>query len=141
MVMNYNQSVKRYKNQVFFMCGKTIVKGKLFTWKEYLDHIKFKENYDWLTVLKVALEIYNGDTKGYCKVPDEKETREGMLKGVMKDMIKDSVNQVIFKYASAQKSKEPNNPDSYQADAIAIKVAIEFCLSINSTFYLFNEIY
>lgn len=109
MVMNYNQSVKKYKNLVFFMCGKTIVRGKLFTWKEYLDHIKFKENYDWLTVLKVALEIYNGDTKGYSKVPDEKESREQMLKGVMKEMIKESVNQVIFKYAAAQNNKDPKS--------------------------------
>lgn len=98
--MNYNQSVKRYKNSLFFMCGKNIVKGKLFTWREYLDHIKFKENYDWLTVLKVALEIYNGETKGYSKVPDEKDAREGLLKGFMKDMIKESVNQVIYKYSS-----------------------------------------
>jgi len=91
MVMNFNQCVKRYKANVFFMCGKTIVRGKLFSWKEYLDHIKFKENCDWLTVLKVALEIYTGESKGYAKVPDEKEIREGILKGFMKDMIKESV--------------------------------------------------
>lgn len=29
----------------------------------------------------------------------------------------------------------------YQADSIAIKVAIEFCLSINAIFFLFSEIY
>ena len=58
------------------MGNKTLVKAHLFNWKEYLDHIKFKENYDWLTVLKVAIEIYNGDTKGYAKVADEKEVRE-----------------------------------------------------------------
>lgn len=73
------------------MGNKNVIKGKLFSWKEYLDHIKFKENYDWLTVLKVALEIYNGETKGYAKVPDEKEIREGILKPFMLDMIKDSV--------------------------------------------------
>jgi hypothetical protein len=74
------------------MCGKTIVRGKLFTWREYLDHIKLKENHDWLTALKVALEIYNGELKGYAKVPDEKEIREGILKSFMKDMVKDSIN-------------------------------------------------
>jgi hypothetical protein len=73
------------------MGNKTVLRGRLFSWKEYLEHIKFKENYDWLTVLKVALEIYNGETKGYAKVPDEKEVREGILKSYMKDMIKDSV--------------------------------------------------
>ena len=91
MVMNFNQCVKKQKSHLYFLCGKTLVQGKLFTWKEYLDHIKFKENCDWLTVLKVALEIYTGESKGYAKVPDEKEVREGMLKGFMKDMIKESV--------------------------------------------------
>ena len=91
------------------MCGKSIVRGKLFTWKEYLDHIKFKENYDWLTVLKVALEIYNGELKGYAKVPDEKEMREGILLSFMKDMIKESVNQVIFNFGKGTPEKIPSN--------------------------------
>ena len=88
------------------MGNKNVVKGRLFAWKEYLDHIKFKENYDWLRVLKVGLEIFNGDTKGYAKVPDEKEIREGMLKSFMKDMIKDSVQSVIYKYNQASKNVE-----------------------------------
>jgi hypothetical protein len=47
--------------------------------------------YDWLTVLKVALEIYNGNLKGYALVPDEKEVREAILKHYMKDLLKTSV--------------------------------------------------
>lgn len=58
------------------MGSKSVLKGRLYSWKEYIDHIKFQESYDWLTVLKVALEIYNGESKGYAKVPDEKEVRE-----------------------------------------------------------------
>lgn len=135
-VMNYNQSVKKYKNSIFFMCGKTVLKAKVFTWKEYLDYLKFKENQDWLQVLKVALEIYTGELKGYTKVPDEKEMREGILLSFMKDQIKDSVNQVLYKYKPGVAST-----GDYQADSIAIKVAIEFCLSINATFFLFTELY
>ena len=86
------------------MGNKTIVHGRLFSWKEYLEHIKFKENYDWLTVLKTALEIYNGELKGYTKVPDEKEIREGVLKGHMRDMIKDSINTVIYNYSKNKTS-------------------------------------
>ena len=95
-------------------------------------------------MLKVALEIYNGEAKGYAKVPDEKEIREGILKGFMKDMIKDSVKQVIYKFTSNNsitESKSPASSETFQADSIAIKVAIEFCLSINATFFLFTEIY
>lgn len=98
-----------------------------------------------MTVLKVALEIYNGEAKGYAKVPDEKEIREGILKGFMKDMIKDSVQQVIYKFNSTKTASDPKqavvSTETYQADSIAIKVAIEFCLSISATFFLFTEIY
>ena len=91
------------------------------------------------------MEIYNGEAKGYAKVPDEKEIREGILKGFMKDMIKDSVQQVIYKFNSTKTSSDPKqvvvSTDTYQADSIAIKVAIEFCLSISATFFLFTEIY
>ena len=77
------------------MCNKAIHVGKLYSWKEYLEHLKFKENSDWLTVLKVALEIYNGDLKGYSKVPDEKEARELIMKEYLKDMLKESIFNVI----------------------------------------------
>tara|TARA_B110000305_G_C18980636_1_gene421480 strand:- start:188 stop:331 length:144 start_codon:yes stop_codon:yes gene_type:complete len=46
----------------------------VFTWREYIDHIEATK--DWLTVLKITLEIYNGNIKGYAKVPDEKDVRE-----------------------------------------------------------------
>ena len=55
----------------------------------------------------MALEIYNGEAKGYAKVPDEKEIREGILKGFMKDMIKDSVQQVIYKFNSTKTASDP----------------------------------
>ena len=89
--MNFSQSVKKYRNQIFFLGTKAIIRGKVFTWREYLDHRKFKENADWSTVLKTALEIYNGEVKGFSRVPDEKEIREGLLGSFMKYMIKESV--------------------------------------------------
>lgn len=73
------------------MGNKTLKRGKVFAWREYLDHIKYKENADWSAVLKAALEIYNGEAKGFARVPDEKEVREGLLGSFMKDMIKESV--------------------------------------------------
>jgi hypothetical protein len=49
-------------------------------------------------VLKVALEIFNGDLKGYAKVPDEKEIRESILRSFMKDLLMTSIETVIFKF-------------------------------------------
>lgn len=63
----------------------------MLTWREYLDNVKFKENADWSAVLKAALEVYSGEIKGLARVPDEKEVREGLLGGFMKDLIKESV--------------------------------------------------
>lgn len=103
--MNYTQAVKKYKNQVFFLGTKQLVRGKVFTWREFIDHIKFKESADWSTLLKTALEIYNGEVKGFARVPDEKEVREGLLGGYMKDMIKESVQEAITKFNGSSTSK------------------------------------
>ncbi len=56
-----------------------MTRGKVFTWKEYLEHLKIKESADWSTVLKIVLEIYNGELKGLARVPDEKKIREEIL--------------------------------------------------------------
>jgi hypothetical protein len=39
----------------------------------------------------MALEIYNGDIKGYALVPDDKEVREQKLEAYMKDLIKTNI--------------------------------------------------
>jgi hypothetical protein len=45
--------------------------GKLYNWYEYLVDLKSK--CDWLSVLKIALDIYHGEIKGYSGVPIEKD--------------------------------------------------------------------
>jgi hypothetical protein len=57
-----------------------------------------KEKHDWLAVLKVALEIYNGDLKGFAKVADEKELREVQMKSYLKELLKTSIETVIYKF-------------------------------------------
>lgn len=91
-VLNFNQSVKKYKHSIFFLGDGQVTRGKVFTWKEYLNYVKHKESADWSTVLKIVLEIYNGELKGFARVPDEKEKRESLLLGYMKEIIKDSVS-------------------------------------------------
>lgn len=130
------QRVKRYKNQVFLLGTRAVTRAKVFQWREYLDYLKFKENADMSTVLKSALDIYNGESKGFAKVPDEKEVRECLLGSFMKDLIKENVQQAIFKYSKAAESKS-----ALQWDLIAIKSAIEFCLNINSPAVLFTDIF
>ena len=88
---NYGNSVQKYGQNILLLGQKTIQRARLFSWREYVEHIKFEEGCDWLGVLKVALDIYNGDLKGYYNVPDEKEARENQLKVYMQDLIKSTI--------------------------------------------------
>ena len=116
------------------------------SWREYIEKLKFSDNYDWLTVLKAALEIYNGELKGFALLPDEKERRETYLKDYMKKLIMTSIQTVLYKYQKHVDNKSESNSaqeevNTYSIEEIAIKVSIELCLNINETGYLFNEIY
>ena len=111
--------------------------------------MQFKENNNWLSILKLALEIYNGDLRGYANVPDEKEVREKNLKGYMEDLVKSNIETVILKFKKKENksvgkenystSGSGSSQGDFQTDAIAIKVAIEFCLNIGSIKFLFND--
>jgi hypothetical protein len=76
MINNFSNSVQKYKQNILFLGLKSLQRGRIFSWKEYLEHMQFKENNNWLSILKLALEIYDGDLKGYANVADEKEVRE-----------------------------------------------------------------
>jgi hypothetical protein len=88
-------------------------------------------------VLKAALEIYNGELKGFAMLPDEKERREAYLKDYMKKLIMTSIQTVLYKFKKHVDEKEvtetPEEAKSYSIEEIAIKVSIEFCLNINET--------
>jgi hypothetical protein len=128
-----------------FLGTKKVQRGRIFSWKEYIEFVK--EKYDWLAVLKVALEIYNGDLKGLANVFDEKELREKQMQGYLRELLKSSIETVIIKFQQKNLASKPSGGQSpgissdYRADEIAIKVAIEFCLSINATEFLFTEIF
>ena len=121
-----------------FLGVKTIQRGRLFSWKEYIEHVKSHQNKDFLSVLKVALEIFNGDLKGYAKIPDEKEVREEQLSPYMTDLLKTCIDTVLYKYMSKKESTLHTQKGDYHADDIAIKVSIEFCLNTNTSNFLFT---
>lgn len=145
---NYTNSVQRHKQNILFLGTRSLQRARIHAWKEYIEAMK--EKHDWLAVLKVALEIYNGDLKGFAKVADEKEIREQQMKTFMKELLKSSIETVIYKFqqknigASIGRSNTVTSSTSasdYRADEIAIKVAIEFCLNIGATHFLFTDIF
>ena len=48
-----------------------------------------------MTVLTAALQIYVFEMKGLASVPDEKEQRESILKGKLKDMLLEAIEDII----------------------------------------------
>lgn len=152
--MNFNNSITQFKKNIIFICQNKIMRARLLSWREFIDKLKFTDNQDWLTVLKVSLEIYNGEIKGFAMLPDAHDRRQSFLKDYMKKLIMASIQTVIFKYntkASSEKSgstqqdtnsnEDPTEEKQFSIEEIAIKVSIEFCLNIQEVHYLFTEVY
>ena len=97
-VMNFNNSISQFKKNIVFVCQNKIMRARLLSWREFIDKLKFTDNQDWLTVLKVSLEIYNGEIKGFAMLPDARERRQNFLKDYMRKLIMQSIQTVIFKY-------------------------------------------
>ena len=150
-VKNFNNTIVQFKKNVIFLGHNKITRGRLLSWREFIDKLKFTDNQDWLTVLKVALEIYNGEIKGFAMLPDAKERRQQYLKDYMKKLILTSIQTVIFKFKtndgmgsqtdSTHNDSDESYEDNFSIEKIAIKVSIEFCLQISEVAYLFADIY
>jgi hypothetical protein len=97
-IINFNPTIRSFKNYIIILGKKNIVVGHLFKWKEYLEFLTHKMNCELLALLKVSLDLYNGELKGYAEVPDEKEIREGMLKVYLKEIIRDAVQKLIRRW-------------------------------------------
>lgn len=153
-VLNFNNTICQFKKNIIFIGSNNIYRARLLSWREFIDKLKFTDNHDWLTVLKVALEIYNGEIKGFALLPDAKERRQSFLKDYMKKLILTSIQTVIFKFKTSNTNQDSdstvNDSDDvnssteekdFSIDKIAIKVSIEFCLQISEVDYLFGDIY
>jgi hypothetical protein len=68
---------------------------RLYSWHEFLNKLKEQDREDWVTVLTAALQIYVFDMKGFASVPDEKNLRESILKGSLKDMLMHAIEDII----------------------------------------------
>ena len=150
-VLNFNNTICCFKKNIILIGQSKIYRARHLSWREYIDKLKFTDNLDWLTVLKVALEIYNGEIKGFALLPDAKERRQSFLKDYMKKLILTSIQTVIFKYKgsndgnihsdSTHNDSDESYEDNFSIEKIAIKVSIEFCLQIQEVSYLFGDIY
>ena len=133
---NFINTIASYQNSLIVLGQEKILASKLFYWEDYLSYVLNK--WDWLVWLKVALDIYHGETKGYFGVPYVKEEREHKLNHKMKDYIEQGIKSMIKNF-NINRSGSLTSSD-YQADKIAIKAAVEFCNRINWFKLLFSSI-
>lgn len=130
---NYNPTICKNKENIIVALGKnTVGQGALLHWEEYLDLIR-KTNQDeeqWLMVLRAALDIYNGKLIGLAGIPDQKDTREQMLRDEMKELLRENIDSCIkeFQEGACQSSK-------------TLRVALEFCIRVNAIDHLFGELF
>ena len=77
--------------------GPKIIRGRVFSWREYIEEVE--KEVDWMSVLKIAMEMYNGDLKGYAKLSDQKDIREQQLLPYMQDLIKRKIEDVLQRFS------------------------------------------
>ena len=81
-------------------------------------------------ILRAALDIYNGKLIGLAGIPDQKETREQMLRDEMRELLRENIDSCIkeFQEGACQSSK-------------TLRVALEFCIRVNAIDHLFGELF
>jgi hypothetical protein len=89
-----------------------------------------QEEEQWLMILRAALDIYNGKLIGLAGIPDQKETREQMLRDEMRELLRENIDSCIkeFQEGACQSSK-------------TLRVALEFCIRVNAIDHLFGELF
>lgn len=93
-----------------------------------------------MALLKLALEIYNGDLKGYAKVPEEKEIREAQMQSYMKDLLRTNIEKQLLGRKLRSRDNNEEQSKGPGSEETAIKVAIEYCLNIGAVDFMFTEI-
>ena len=109
-VANFGNSMYDSGQNLIFLNGDRILRARVFAWNEYLDLQKNSKK-DWINLMKIAIEIYNGEIKGFANLPDLKEMRENLLNVYMRELIQDQV-----------KSETAINLKNYSANAVHIKL-------------------
>jgi len=77
-LQNLNNTVVRFERSIFYLCDKGITRTIVHNHSDYLEKLKVN-NLNWLTLLKISLEIYTGEMKGFANVSDFKDAREAEM--------------------------------------------------------------
>ena len=90
---NFNCSITACDNNILVLGQYEILLATLYHWEDYLQYIQHKCG--WLVCLKTALDIYNGDLKGYYGVPYIADAREQELIHKLKALVNEGIRNMI----------------------------------------------
>lgn len=128
---NFNPTVCKNEDNMVVALGKTnIGLGKLLHWEEYLDIIRKTNPNDWLKVLRTSLDIFNGKMVGLAGLPDQKDTREQLLRNRMKDLLRENIDACIREFQEGECVQNKT-----------LRVALEFCIRVGAIDHLFGELF
>ena len=120
----YNHFIISYPKNIYIYCLNEFYHIRLLTWDECLKNLK--ENYDWLTMFCLGIDIYKGDIKSLADIPMKEYYR--------KTKVKYFLNSFLNEYFSIN----INNDKITNFDFI--NFAIDFCINIESIDFLLNNI-
>ena len=81
----------QYKKTILVIGTMEIYQTRMLSWTEYIDKMRYQDNTEWITLLKVAVDIFRGEIKGLALLPDTKERRELALIVYMRNLITTTV--------------------------------------------------
>ena len=73
--VNTNNTMCKYKKTILMIGESKILEARLLSWSEFLNKIHIQDNQNWITILKVAVKIFNGEIRGLAQLPDSLEKR------------------------------------------------------------------
>jgi hypothetical protein len=95
LVQNYSGSVVRFGRHILINRESTITKASIFTHEQFLDNLYYEKCVSWLTLLKSAVEVFNGTITGFSDISDEKSDRAKELMPSMKKILMDIMESLL----------------------------------------------
>jgi hypothetical protein len=137
---NFTHSIVASENNIIILGHNELLLCNLYHWEDYLEYIR--KNCGWLIWLKAALDIYNGNLKGYYGVPYISDNRKADLINKLKEFVFEGIRDMISLFYGNRKLSEVNEGSAdLKRDDNAINVAIEFWYEINTLDFLFTIIF
>ena len=131
----FYMSFKAYKGRLFLLGFNDIAVGALSNWADRLYALM--EQGDFIKAIDLATTYYNGTTdKATVGLPEEDESRHGLVRDRLTDMMSASLRYAFGKNREAT----PSSLSEIQLAELA-NACLNACFSLDDLDYLFEDVY